>query len=220
MKISILVFTLNEIEGVKATLHRVKREWYDELVVIDGGSTDGTIEFLRQAGYNVYIQREKGAGAAFKEALEQISGDVVIIFCPDGNFIPEKIPELMKKFNEGYRIVTVSRYLGGAKSYDDDIVTAFGNRMFTGMINLFFRAGLTDTLYGYLAFERKLIHEFDVDKTTSWGPQLLIRATKRTIRIGEVPGDEPARIGGSRKMQPLKNGMDVLVMILKELFTR
>jgi glycosyltransferase involved in cell wall biosynthesis len=220
LKISIVVFTLNEIDGMKAVLARIKKEWFDELIVIDGGSTDGTIEFARQCGYPVTIQKEKGAGAAFKEAMERVSGDIIIPFSPDGNFIPEKIPELLKKINEGYSIVTVSRYRDGARSYDDDRVTAFGNKMFTGMINLLFRAHLTDSLYGYFAFQRSLIGQFKIGATSAWGPQLLIRATKRGVRVGEIPGDEPKRIGGVRKMQPLKNGLDILRMIVKELFTR
>ena len=216
MKISVVVFTLNEIDGMKAIMPRMKKEWYDELIIIDGGSSDGTIEYAKEHGYPIFIQRERGAGAAFKEALERATGDIFIPFSPDGNFIPEKIPQLIEKIKEGYEIVTVSRYLEGVKSYDDDLVTAFGNFMFTGLINLLFKTRFTDTLYGYFAFRTSLAKDLNIDKTSSWGPQLLIEASKRKIKVGEIPGDEPARIGGERKMKPLINGLSLLRMIIKE----
>lgn len=220
MKISVVVFTLNEITGMMAIMPRIKKEWYDELIIIDGNSSDGTIEYAQEHGYAIYIQCEKGAGAAFTEAMQRITGDIVIPFSPDGNFIPEKIPLLLKKINEGYEIVTVSRYLPGAKSYDDDMVTAFGNRLFTGLINFLFRTKFTDSLYGYLAFKKNLIDRLKINKTSSWGPELLIKASKAGKKVGEIPGDEPVRMGGIRKMKPLPNGMAILKMIVKEFFNR
>ncbi len=221
MKISIIILTLNEIDGMKAMMPRVKKDWYDELVIADGGSTDGTIEYAKEHGYFIFVQREKGAGAAFLEAIRKVSGDIAILFVPDGNFIPEKIPELINKMKEGYDIAMVSRYRDGAKSYDDDIVTAFGNKMFTGLINLLFRTRLTDALYGYCAFKKSLIDELKITtKTPCCVVQLLIRANKKKLKITEIPGDEPARIGGIRKLQPLRHGLYLLRMITKEFFIR
>lgn len=219
MKVSLIVLTFNEIEGMKAMMPRVKKDWYDELVIADGGSTDGTIEYAKEHDYFIFVQKETGAGAAFLEAIGKVTGDVAILFAPDGNFIPEKIPELINKMKEGYDIAMVSRYRDGAKSYDDDLVTAFGNKMFTGLINLLFRTRLTDVLYGYCAFRKGLIDELKITtKTPSCVVQLLIRAHKKKSKIIEIPGDEPARIGGIRKMQPLRHGLYLLKMITKELF--
>jgi len=220
MKVSLVIFTLNEIEGMKVIMPQIKKEWYDELIIVDGGSTDGTIEHARDYGYFIFIQKEKGAGAAFQEAMEKVAGDVVIIFSPDGNSVPERIPDLIEKMKEGYDLVICSRYLDGAKSYDDDLITAFGNRMFTGLINMLFGSNMTDGLVMYRAFKRSLVKDLEINtKTLSFGTQLLIRATKRKLKIGEIPGDEPKRIGGIRKMRPLKNGLYELSMIIKEFFT-
>ncbi|HKO07880.1 MAG TPA: hypothetical protein VJ487_09205, partial [Alphaproteobacteria bacterium] len=57
MKVSLVALTLNEVEGVKAILPRIRPEWYDQLVVVDGGSTDGTLEWCRAHGYEVFVQR-------------------------------------------------------------------------------------------------------------------------------------------------------------------
>lgn len=221
MKVSLIISTLNEIDGMKAIMPQINKEWYDELIIVDGGSTDGTIEYAQNNGYFIFVQKGNGFGAAFQEAVEKATGDVVVIFSPDGNSMPEKIPELVAKMKEGYDIVICSRYLEGAKSYDDDPVTALGNWMFTNLTNLLFRTKFTDTLVMYRAFKKELVKELKVDySTSSWGSSLLLRAAKKKLRITEITGSEPARIGGKRKMRPLINGSYELLMIFKEFFVR
>ncbi|OGS17893.1 MAG: hypothetical protein A2219_01800 [Elusimicrobia bacterium RIFOXYA2_FULL_50_26] len=220
MKVSLIIFTLNEIEGMKAVMPHIKKEWYDELIIVDGGSTDGTIEYARDNGYYLFVQKGKDSGAAFTESVEKATGDIVIIFSPDGNSLPEAIPQLVEKIKEGYDLVIASRYLNGAKSYDDDTVTAFGNWMFTSLTNLLFGTHYTDTLVMYRAFRREIVANLNIiTSTPCWGSLMLMRATKKKLRITEIPADEPARIGGVRKMKPLKNGTYELYMLLKEFLT-
>lgn len=218
MKVSLVLLTLNEIEGMKATMPKIKNEWYDELLIIDGGSTDGSVEYARKHGYEV-VQTEKGLGPAFHGAMTHATGDIIILFSPDGNSIPERIPPLIEKMKEGYDMVIVSRYLDGAKSDDDDPVTAFGNWMFTTLINFLFGSKITDSLVIYRAYKRSIIEELNIDtQTNSYQTQILLRTIKSGLRIGEIPGDEPARIGGKRKMHPIRNGIQELVRIGKEYF--
>ena len=221
MKVSIVIFTLNEIDGMKVIMPRIKKEWYDELVIVDGGSTDGTIEYTKENGYFIFTQKEKGAGAAFTEAIEKVTGDVVIIMSPDGNSLPSAIPDLIEKMKEGYDLVIASRYLKGAKSDDDDVLTAFGNWFFTTLTNLLFGTKYTDTLVMYRAFKKEIVENLGIaTRTPCWGSLMLIRATKKKLKITEIPADEPARIGGKRKMRPFVNGFYELITILKEFFVR
>lgn len=221
MKTTLLIPTLNEIEGMKVIMPKIKKEWVDQIIVVDGGSNDGTVGYVKENGYFLVEQKTKGLVGAYKEALEFASGDVIITFTPDGNSLPEIIPELVKKMNEGYDMIIVSRYLKGAKSYDDDIVTAFGNWMFTNMINVLFRAHYTDTLVGFRAWKKDLFFRTKADENLpSFEPFSAIKCAKLKLKYSEIPGSEPARIGGVRKMQPLRNGFQVLMIIFKELFGR
>ena len=97
MRVSIIVFTLNEIDGMRTVMPRLKREWYDELVIVDGGSTDGTVEYANEAGYCIFRQKGKGAGAAFREAMKKRTEEIVVMFSRDGNSITEKIREVAAK---------------------------------------------------------------------------------------------------------------------------
>lgn len=231
MKVTLIVPTLNEIDGMKQIMPEVKPEWYDQLIILDGGSTDGTIEYAREMGWFVYIQKKAGGRNAYLEVMDYVEGDVLIIFSPDGNSIPELIPKLVDKMKEGYDMVIASRYLGDAKSYDDDIITAFGNWFFTKTINILHRASYTDAMVLFRAYKKELIHLLDLDKEEgyslpeklfhtriSWEPLLSVRAAKRKLKVGEIPGDEPERIGGERKLKIIRWGAAYLFQVIREKF--
>src|SRR2546427_11111896 len=118
MKVSLVVFSLNEIEGMRVIMPQINREWVDEIVVVDGHSTDGTVEYCREHGYRVHLQKRPGVENILVETMDVAEGDIIIMFTPDGNSLPEKIPELINKMKEGYDLVIVSRYLPPAKSED------------------------------------------------------------------------------------------------------
>lgn len=231
MKSTLLVMTLNEIDGMKAIMPHIKKEWCDQIIVVDGGSTDGTIEWARENGYFVYVQKQRGFRHAYTEVLPYIEGDIVVTFSPDGNSIAELIPELMKKMAEGYDMVIVSRYLDNAKSQDDDIITGFGNWLFTKTVNVLHGGHYTDAMVIYRAYRTKIIYDLELHTeeayTTaeklfrtkiSWEPLLSVRAAKKKLKITEIPGDEPPRIGGERKLQILKWGAAYYFQFIREVF--
>jgi glycosyltransferase involved in cell wall biosynthesis len=219
VKVTLLIPTLNEIDGMKEIMPRINRDWVDQIIIVDGGSVDGTIEYANVNGYFLLEQKTKGLFNAYREALDVAIGDVIITFTPDGNSIPELIPALIKKISEGYDMVIISRYLNGAKSYDDDLITTFGNWMFTKMINILFNSHYTDTLVGFRAWKKDLFKlTKGNNKIKSFEPFSVIKCAKLKLKVAEIPGDEPSRIGGSRKMRPFVNGLYVVSIIIKELF--
>ena len=231
MTVTLLVPTLNEIEGMRVIMPRVRREWCDQILFVDGRSTDGTVEYAREHGYEVVVQRQKGIRFAYIEAIPHVRGEVVITFSPDGNSIPDLIPALIEKMREGYDMVIASRYLGGAKSDDDDVVTAFGNWLFNHAINRLHGGRYTDCMVMFRAWRRALFHELDLEKEESYAPLerlcftrmgveplLSVRCAKRKLRVTEIPADEPPRIGGTRKLQIVRWGAAYMCQILRELY--
>src|SRR5579872_6177776 len=109
MKVTLLALTLNEIDGMKAIMPQIKREWVDQIIVVDGGSKDGTIEWARDNGYEVYVQKKRGIRHAYIEVMPLIKGDVILSISPDGNCPVEYIPEILRKMKEGYDLVIGSR---------------------------------------------------------------------------------------------------------------
>ena len=121
----------------------------------------------------------------------------------------------------GCDIVNVTRYGYGAKSFDDTFSTGLGNRLFTGMANLFFgrKFRFTDFLYTYLAFRRSLVTDLDLDNTMmTWGQILLLRGVKKNLKIVEIPSNEQRRIGGKIKVRKLPAAAQIFTTILRERF--
>lgn len=229
MKSTLLIVAWNEIAGLQAIAPRINKTWCDQVLLLDGGSTDGTVEFARAQGYEVYVQQQKGIRHAYREVWPLILGDVVVTFSPDGNSIPELIPALLEKMREGNEMVIASRYAPGAHSEDDDRVTAFGNFLFTRTINLLHGAAYTDAMVIFRAYRTDLPQELGLlddaayvyverlfRTRISWEPLLSVRAARAGKRIAEIPGDEPPRIGGVRKLQVLKWGAAYYTQFLRE----
>ncbi len=220
--VCLLIPCLNEAAALPHILAQIDTRWVDEILFVDGNSTDNTVEVIKAWGHGeVFSQKERGLSNAYWEAFPRIRSEVVITFSPDGNSLPEAIPRLIEKISEGYDMVVASRYLGDAKSDDDGPVTGFGNWMFTTMVNVLYGAKITDSLVMYRAYRRSLIEEIGMDThEPAFEPQLSVLCALHKKRVAEIPAREPKRIGGDRKMRIFVNGMACLKIVLGEWFRR
>lgn len=219
MKSTLAVLVLNEIDAVPKVLPQIDRSWVDEIIVVDGGSTDGTIEWCESHGFRVLRQKERGYGRGMVELIEIAQGDIIIEFMADGNCKPETIPKLIAKVEEGYDLVIGSRYTAGARSFDDTPITRFGNWVFTRAINVLFHANYDDAMMGYRAYRKDRFLTLEMDSPGLCFPtQGSIQFARYGYKVAEVPSDEPKRMGGERKAKNFRTGLELCAMIGKEVY--
>lgn len=219
MKVSLVVYAYNEIQNMPTIMPQIRKEWYDQLLIIDGGSSDGTYEWAKANGYQVYRQIEPRWVGAYKEAHKHAVGEIIVDFSPDGNSIPEKIPELVAKIREGYDLVIASRYKDGAKSHDDSWITRFGNFLFTTLVNISFGGRYTDVLVIFRAYRKSLLKQCGLygNPYYTFTETLPIRCAKIKGKAADIPADEPKRLAGTRKLSILGDGWANLTTIIREL---
>jgi len=217
MSVIVFVLTLDEIDGVNVIMPQVKREWAEQIVFVDGGSTDGTVERAKELGFDVIHQHNKGEGNACRIGTDATESDYVMFFSPGGNDLPEDIPKLIQKSKEGHDIVHISRFGKNSVNLDAGIIDRFGNKMFTFLVNCFFGGNYTDALNGFRIIKRNIWNELRTDaQQLDIEQQTCIRCAKRSIPIYQIDGMEPARIGGERIMRPLTTGSQLSYQIIKE----
>jgi glycosyltransferase involved in cell wall biosynthesis len=230
--VTLFVVALNEIDGLKAIMPRIDKNWVDQILIVDGDSRDGTVEYAKENGYEIVVQKRKGLRWAYKEGFPHARGDYVITFSPDGNCPPEFIPNLIKKITGGnWDMVVASRYMPPAKSDDDDFMTAFGNKVFNMVCSTLHGYNYYDCLGMFRIYKTKVFYDLGLDKDEAYWmekycfttlgvePLLSTRAAKMKLRITEIPCNEPKRIYGIRKLQLFRWGSAYLLQMIFEAFT-
>ena len=224
MTITLVLLTRNEIEGVSALLPVIPFDAVDEAFVVDGGSTDGTVEFFCEHGIRVVSQQSKGRGEAFRIAMREATSDAVIFFSPDGNEDPADIPRFRPLLEQGNDIVVASRMMSGAFNEEDRQLLRWrkwANNVFNLLANVAFRRRgpfITDSINGFRAIWKEACMHLQLDADGfAIEYQMTMRALRQKMRILEFPTREGNRIGGESGAKSIPTGLRFLQIFWSEL---
>ena len=219
MKVSVIIPTRNEAGCIGRVLSEMPREVVAEVIVIDGHSTDSTIEEVRRnmgKKDRLTIQKGRGYGAAFLEGFKMAKGDCIVMMDGDGSHNPNDIKRMLKKIREGYEYVMASRYMKGGKSEDDTLIRWFGNFFFTRLTNWVHGTSLTDSLYLYTAITRRGLNKLNLEtKGFEFCTEIVVKAHKAGLKFAEVAAVERLRFAGRSKVNSFYHGLIILRMILR-----
>jgi glycosyltransferase involved in cell wall biosynthesis len=225
MGISLVLLTYNEIDGITYLYDKIPFGIIDECFAVDGGSTDGTREFLKEKNIRIVDQEEKGRGEAFRVAFKTASQDNLIFYSPDGNEDPMDIGKFKYFFDNGYDLVVASRMSKGAKNEEDDKILRFrkwANISFNIIANTIWNRGktpyVTDCINGFWGITKSAWEKISPDGdgyTIEY--QTTIRAMKLGLKVGEFPTIESSRIGGESYARSIPTGLRFLGLLFKEI---
>lgn len=219
---TLVLLTLNEIDGLRLLWDRIPVDRFARTLAVDGGSTDGTREFLAERGIPVVDQSIRGRGVAFRVAADATDTERLVFYSPDGNEDPADIERLDDLLLAGARLAIASRFARGSQNEEQDALRprARVNQALTWIANRLFNAGpyVTDTINGFRALRRADLLELDTTvKRFPIEYQISIRAMSRGWPIGEVATIEDQRAGGESKALSWPVGKDHLKVLLTEL---
>jgi hypothetical protein len=220
---ALVLLTLDEIDGLRTLWPRLPVGEFREVFAVDGGSRDGTVEFLRERGVPVVTQPVRGRGVAFRCAAEASHAERLVFFSPDGNEDPDDIARLDDLLVGGADLAIARRFGPGAVNEEDGEalkLRARVNDALSRLANGLFHRGprVYDTINGFRALRRSAL--LDLATTVKRFPiefQITIRAMQRGWTIAELPTKEGARIGGERKAASWPVGVDHLKVLATEL---
>jgi glycosyltransferase involved in cell wall biosynthesis len=220
--VSVMIPTLNEARNLPYVLNTVPG-WVDEVIIIDGRSTDDTLRIANALRPDIRIIYEikPGKGAAMKAGFEAASGDFIIALDADGSMDGAQIGAFRDALEAGADYVKGTRFGPGGGSADITKFRRFGDGGICLLIRLLFGGRYTDATYGYIGVRAESVEKIGIDSDGFEVETLIgIRAHRAGLRTTEVPCFETSRIHGTSNLRALHDGIRIFAVIVKERFRR
>ncbi|HLC70752.1 MAG TPA: glycosyltransferase family 2 protein, partial [Candidatus Nanoarchaeia archaeon] len=192
-KVIITIPAYNEELTLPAVLEEIKSvmqgtTYKYEVVVVDDGSSDKTIEVAKKHGAIVVPKKHQGLAETFKAEMQEClkqKASIIVHTDADGQYHPQHIPELIRTVEEGYDLVLGSRFRG--KIEDMPWLKWLGNKAFSRVLTKLTNVKLTDTTTGFRAFTAAIARDIEYINTFTYTQEQIIKAAKQGFKITEIP---------------------------------
>ncbi len=221
VEVSVVIPCLNEAETIQTCISKAlssfeKMGIEGEVVVADNGSTDGSQDLAEEAGALVVHESRKGYGSAYMAGFAAARGDYIVMGDGDDTYDFEEVGRFVQPLQDGADMVMGTRLKGkihkGAMPWLHRWV---GNPVLTGILNLFFRTGISDAHCGMRGLRKEALNRLDLRTTgMEFASEMVIRASKENLSIVEIPIELHPRGGGEAKLNTWSDGWRHLRFLL------
>ena len=213
--VCVLVPTYNEAATVASVIERVRTEGFETVLVIDGGSTDGTRELAREAGARVIRQSGSGKGQAVREAVEAINQPHVLMLDGDATYRPEQAHRLVEPLLEGRAEHVIGNRFADLRPGAMTRLNTAGNRIINAAFSVIHGRNLQDILSGYRAFTRASFSRLSLG-ADGFGieTELAVECVRRDVQTAVVPVTyEPRPEGSETNLRPIRDGANIIARL-------
>jgi len=207
LSVAVIIPALNEEESIGQVLTAIPVGVADEIIVVDGGSSDDTVAIARAGGARVVHESRRGYGRACAAGVAAARGEVVLFLDADGADDPVQIPNLLAPIlDEQADMVLGSRLAGEVAAGAMPWHQRFGNWLAAGLIRILYGLPLTD-LGPFRAVSRELLLGLEMEEMTyGWPTEMIVKAARRGWRVVETPVRYRPRLGGRSKISGTVRG--------------
>jgi glycosyltransferase involved in cell wall biosynthesis len=207
LSVSVVIPALNEGASIGQVLAAIPRDKVEEIIVVDGGSTDDTAAIARAADARVIHESRRGYGRACAAGVAAADGDILLFLDADGADDPAQIPDLLAPILAGEADVALGSRLAGKMAPDAmPWHQRFGNWLAAQLIRWLYGLPLTD-LSPFRAIRRESLLALGMEEMTyGWPTEMIVKAARTGWRIVEVPVHYRPRSGGRSKISGTVRG--------------
>tara|TARA_B110001452_G_scaffold70694_1_gene57066 strand:+ start:1957 stop:2631 length:675 start_codon:yes stop_codon:yes gene_type:complete len=217
--LTLVIPAKNEPESLPYVLMELEKLDLNFLIVLE--KTDYiTINAIDKFKSKIIFQVNNGYGDAILLGIENVKTEYFSIFNADGSFDPYELKNMYSEIkNNSLDLLLASRYKKNASSEDDTIVTLVGNKIFTLIGKIFFKLPISDILYTFVMGNTKKVSNLNLkQKDFTLCVELPIKAKRNGLKIADIPANEKSRIGGTKKVNAIKDGFLILIHMVKLFF--
>ena len=219
--VSVVIPTKDESRNIGWVLQKLPPT-VDEVILVDS-SCDDTVAVARAIRPDIKVVRESrsGKGTALRTGFETARCEFVVMIDADGSMDPAEIERYVSALQAGYELVKGSRFLPGAGTADMEPLRQWGNAALRSLVNVLYRARFTDLCYGYMAFRRDRLTSLQLQADGfEIETEIVVRALKARLDVGEVPSFEALRRNGASHLNVWRDGSRVLRTLVVERVAR
>ncbi len=221
-KVSVVIPALNEERSIVEITEKCL-PYSNDVLILDGDSTDRTVELGREAGARIVVCKERGKGRALRKAIAHVKNEITVFIDADGSHDPDEIPNLVQPILEDKADhVSGSRLLGGSDELHgtfDECFRLMGSSFITAMINWKFGVRLSESQNGFRAAKTEVLRSLDLrENITTIEQEMIIKTLKKGYRMMDVPSHEYRRKFGESHIKLTSVSYRYVYSFLKYLF--
>jgi dolichol-phosphate mannosyltransferase len=215
-EVSFVLPALNEGKSIGAVLDRIpvhelgRRGHRVQVWVLDGRSTDHTVQVALEKGARIFRQSGRGKGNAVSEAFSVLKTDYVIMLDADNTYDPRDMLPMMELLEDGHDVVMGSRMRGRLQEGAISLKNMLGNKLLTTTASVLYRKRVSDLCTGFWGFKGHVLGDLGIDaKGFELEAQMFSRCAKSKFVVGEVPISYGCRDGDETKLDSMSAGMRI-----------
>jgi glycosyltransferase involved in cell wall biosynthesis len=216
--VSVVIPTLNEAGNILETVSTIRKElaYPNEIIIVDGNSTDGTKEIVKDTNFcRLIVESRRGYGLALRTGIKNAKGDVVVMVDGDGTYEVRHINRLVDTLiNNDAELCQATRMYDLRKAMG--FMNFVANKIITFCFDFFYGEFLSDTQSGFRAISRSALEKVELyEDDMAFATEMLVQFAKKGFKMVEVPSSYRARKYGRPKMRRIKSGIEIFTTMVK-----